>query len=482
MFNKLSLKFRLISAFLGTALLMLPVGYLGVRALKNCSEKYEHVAQVNMPNSSNVAAMRGWAREYFGLVLQLSLIGNSPDEHERLIKKLKTSIDNFDRYDREYNKIPFVEGEKEIYDAMIEKWKIALQKSQDLVPLAGPKPDQFADGYRGFTKQRLEFFSALDKLIEFHGDQAKKWAQFAQVTAQRSKEDTWVVIFVGCVISAFIGFLISRSLAATLKEMADHLASGANQVAVASKQISASAEGLSSSVTEQAAAIEETSASVEELASMVGRNAENAREAGTLSAKSSEAADRGDQEIGQLIVAMGEMVNGSKKIEEITTVIDDIAFQTNLLALNAAVEAARAGEQGKGFAVVADAVRNLATRSAAAAKEIAGLIKDNVSKSEQGEKVADRSGAVLKEIVVTVKKVADLNGEISAASAEQSKGIQQISKAMQQLNQTTQVNSSTAAEAASASGELTAQASTMHRLVVDLTALVDGADERKPAA
>lgn len=181
---------------------------------------------------------------------------------------------------------------------------------------------------------------------------------------------------------------------------------------------------------------------------------------------------------------MEGIASGSKKIEEIITVIDDIAFQTNLLALNAAVEAARAGEQGKGFAVVAEAVRNLAQRSASAAKDITTLIQDNVSQSENGAKVAGQSGTVLRDIVTSVKKVADLNSEISAASQEQSSGLEQISKAMNQLDQATQGNAASSEEVAASSEEMSAQAVMLADLASDLHTLIqgEGSGNAKPAA
>jgi methyl-accepting chemotaxis protein len=203
-------------------------------------------------------------------------------------------------------------------------------------------------------------------------------------------------------------------------------------------------------------------------------NSDNAKQAASLSVSSREAAEVGEREIQTLIGSMTEISNSSKKIEEIISVIDDIAFQTNLLALNAAVEAARAGEQGKGFAVVAEAVRTLAQRSASSAKDITSLIKDSVSQIDKGSDVADRSGTVLTNIVTSIKKVSDLNNEIAAASSEQTTGIQQISKAMNQLDQASQANAASAEEIAATSGEINNLAMTNLRLTVELNETIMG--------
>ena len=214
---------------------------------------------------------------------------------------------------------------------------------------------------------------------------------------------------------------------------------------------------------------------------MIKRNSDHAKEAATLSMTANTVATKGEREIGQVVSSIQEIAADSKKIEEIINVIDDIAFQTNLLALNAAVEAARAGEQGKGFAVVAEAVRTLAQRSASAAKDIGDLIKGSVEKIERGSEQAAQGGAVLSEIVTSIKRVSDLNTEIDTASAEQAHGISQISQVMNSLDSTTQLNAAAAEESAAASEELSAQATTMKSNVELLKGIVNGDTQAKAA-
>ena len=215
-----------------------------------------------------------------------------------------------------------------------------------------------------------------------------------------------------------------------LKEMNDSLTSSISQVrsgvdtiATASNQIASGNLDLSSRTEEQASSLEETASSMEELTSTVKQNAENARQSNQLALSASEVAVRGGAVVSQVVDTMGEINDSAKKIVDIIGVIDGIAFQTNILALNAAVEAARAGEQGRGFAVVASEVRNLAQRSAAAAKEIKTLIDDSVDKVETGSKLVEEAGSTMVEVVDSVKRVTDIMSEIMAASQEQSAGI-----------------------------------------------------------
>ena len=233
---------------------------------------------------------------------------------------------------------------------------------------------------------------------------------------------------------------------------------GSETIASASGQIAAGNTDLSSRTEEQAASLEETAASMEELASTVKQNADNARQANQLAASASDVAERGGSAVSEVVSTMEGISASSRKISEIVSVIDGIAFQTNILALNAAVEAARAGEQGKGFAVVAGEVRSLAQRSAQAAKEIKSLIEDSVSKVGAGSQQVERAGATMQEIVASVKRVTDIMGEISAASDEQSSGIDQVNRAVAQMDEVTQQNAALVEEAAAAAGSLQDQA------------------------
>ncbi|MFJ0456264.1 methyl-accepting chemotaxis protein [Bordetella bronchiseptica] len=233
---------------------------------------------------------------------------------------------------------------------------------------------------------------------------------------------------------------------------------GVDEINVGSREISAGNTDLSSRTEEQAASLEETAASMEELASTVKQNADNARQANQLAASASDVAERGGSAVSEVVSTMDGISASSRKISEIVSVIDGIAFQTNILALNAAVEAARAGEQGKGFAVVAGEVRSLAQRSAQAAKEIKVLIEDSVDKVGTGSQQVERAGATMQEIVASVKRVTDIMGEISAASDEQSSGIEQVNRAVSQMDEVTQQNAALVEEAAAAAGSLQEQA------------------------
>ncbi|WP_215781584.1 methyl-accepting chemotaxis protein [Paludibacterium sp. B53371] len=243
-----------------------------------------------------------------------------------------------------------------------------------------------------------------------------------------------------------------------LREIVTNIKESTDSINTASREIAAGNANLSSRTEQQAASLEETASSMEEITSTVRQNADNAKKANQLAIGSSDIASRGGQVVGQVVSTMSEINESARKIVDIISVIDGIAFQTNILALNAAVEAARAGEQGRGFAVVASEVRNLAQRSAGAAKEIKGLIGDSVEKVESGSRLVDEAGRTMQEIVSAITRVTDIMSEISAASVEQSSGIEQVNLAVTQMDENTQKNAALVEEAAAAAESLEEQA------------------------
>ncbi len=250
-------------------------------------------------------------------------------------------------------------------------------------------------------------------------------------------------------------------MAAGLRQLVGDVASGARVVADTSQQIAQGNLDLSQRTEEQACTLEQTASSMEELTSTVMQNAESAKQASQLAMGASEVARKGGQAVDHVVNTMTAISESSRKIADIIAVIDSIAFQTNILALNASVEAARAGEQGRGFAVVAAEVRNLAQRSAGAAREIKALIGDSVEKVEAGTRLADAAGKTMNEIVDSVKRVTDLIAEIAAASQEQSSGIGQVNMAVTQMEQVVQQNASLVEEATAATESMKDQAATL---------------------
>jgi methyl-accepting chemotaxis protein len=250
-----------------------------------------------------------------------------------------------------------------------------------------------------------------------------------------------------------------------LQKLVNEVKLAVDSISTASKEIAAGNANLSERTELQASSLEETAASMEELTSTVKQNADNAKQANHLAHSASLVAEEGGAVVQQVVATMSSINESSHKIVDIISVIDGIAFQTNILALNAAVEAARAGDQGRGFAVVASEVRNLAQRSASAAKEIKKLIGDSVEKVERGTKLVDDAGKTMEDIVNAVKRVTDIMSEISAASAEQSMGIEQVNQAITLMDEGTQQNAAVVDEAASAANSLKEEAENLTRSV-----------------
>ena len=368
------------------------------------------------------------------------------------------------------------------------------------------------------------YVDSIKNLVDFYTKEVESDAAAAQSTALSGRNMLFGFTVAGVLLAMLFSWLITRSITAPIKEavaaaqrvadgdltvqvqeggrdetgqlltalsqmtqnlrnLVGEVADGAHTVSDTSAQIAQGNVDLSQRTEEQASTLEETASSLEELTSTVTQNAHNARQASQLAMGASEVARKGGQVVGQVVATMSGISESSRKIADIISVIDGIAFQTNILALNAAVEAARAGEQGRGFAVVAAEVRNLAQRSAAAAKEIKTLIGDSVDKVDAGTKLVDAAGKTMEEIVSSVKQVTDLIAEIAAASQEQSAGIEQVNTAVTQMDQVVQQNASLVEEATAATESMKDQAGSLLGVVARFRLDVNqaGTDTLQPA-
>jgi methyl-accepting chemotaxis protein len=306
----------------------------------------------------------------------------------------------------------------------------------------------------------------------------------SQVQAQRAmmRNVLWITAGGGVAIACIVGWCVRRFATKPLKKQIAVLGAAADGLTSASRQLTGSSQSLAQGSGEQAASIEETSSALEEVSTTTRRNAETAQKAASLSVAATTSAGKGNEAMGRMSGAIGEIERAASETAKIVRVIDEIAFQTNLLALNAAVEAARAGEAGKGFAVVAEEVRNLAMRSAEAAKTTASLIEGSVGRARNGVEIAAEVAGMLADITGVNTKVNALVDEIAAASNHQAQGISQVSTAITQVDKVTQANAAVAEESASASEELASQAEQLGVVVGELQSLVSGGGAAKGRA
>ncbi len=281
---------------------------------------------------------------------------------------------------------------------------------------------------------------------------------------------------IGIILGLCIAFVLDRSIARPIKNFIKILNTSANKTLLSSNQVSSSSQSLAEGASEQASSLEETSSSLEEMSSITNQNAEDTRQAKKLSDDANQSAEKGATAMTGMADAIGDIKKSSDETAKIIRVIDEIAFQTNLLALNAAVEAARAGEAGKGFAVVAEEVRNLAQRSAEAAKNTSNLLEQSQKSANNGVSVSESLMQTFREITGSIGKATTLMSQIADASNEQAKGIDQISSAVAQMNEVTQQNASSAEESASASQEMASQAEQLKEITRQLTAIVYGSN------
>ena len=491
-----------------TSLVMLIIGVFGLRGLNQTNAGLKTVYEDRTVTLGILSDMQALLLEN-RLALLSMVANNTPEEVQRGTGDLEKNRATIDTLWAEYSARKASEEERMVAKELEESRAKFL--ADGLMPtVAAIKAGNFDEAKKlSFEKVRPLYVvirKDIARLNDIQLAEAKREYEAAQARYNTARLISWALILGGAAFAIAFGWVliggITRDLnqamqATTAVEQGDltfpiradsqdeigHLLrslsgmqsglvrvvssvrSGSEGVATASSQIAQGNNDLSARTEQQASALEETAASMEELSSTVKQNADSARQANQLAMNASSVAVRGGEVVGEVVETMKGINEASRKISDIISVIDGIAFQTNILALNAAVEAARAGEQGRGFAVVASEVRSLAGRSAEAAKEIKTLINTSVERVEQGTTLVDQAGTTMAEVVNSIKRVTDLMGEISAASNEQAAGVSQIGEAVQQMDQVTQQNAALVEEMAAAASSLQSQANDLVQVV-----------------
>lgn len=459
--NKMSVRAKLMLSFMTVAAISAGVGGFGMLKMNHLNHIMDdlystHTVAISKIKEANMNILRaGRAMRQLVIENDRSQYAGLAEEVRTAIKKVHENIDAARPLLDKPEELANLNKAQELFS------KLEVENNQVVEFGLQDKNDEAREVLRKTLATAKEIGGLVNQLCEAQDSAAKEANEDGNATYAAARTLMLIVIAGAVGLAMFLGFMISRWFARAVMEVDDI----ANSVAAASQELAAASEQLSSGAQQSASSLEETASSLEEITATVRQNADNADQANQLASNSRETAEKGGAVVAQAVTAMGEINQASRKIADIITTIDEIAFQTNLLALNAAVEAARAGEQGRGFAVVAGEVRNLAQRSATAAREIKGLIEDSVQKVETGSDLVNKSGETLEAIVTSVKRVTDIVGEIAAASREQTVGIEQINKAVAQMDQVTQSNASQTEEMSGTAVALSGQAEQLQAVV-----------------
>lgn len=502
-FHNFRIGTKLIISFIIVALIAGIVGFIGVYNIKvindNSNVLYNNMT-VPLSQTAEMAKLFQKVRvANRDMILEndIELINSKYHDIEEFIAEINTNAELF-------SQTILSKEVQDAYDAFLAARVVYRTHMDKLLELCRANQDKEAyELVQGDMKLSADSEqAAIEKLVELKVNAAKDRSDANDVKADSSVVLMISIIAAGMILAILLGIYISRIigapirkvskaaeliaegdlnieldidtkdevglLAVSFRKMADNLnevmsniSMASEQVASGSKQVSDSSMALSQGATEQASSVEELSSSLEEIAVQTRQNAENASKANQLAELAKVNASAGNEQMKEMLKAMDEINDSSSNISKIIKVIDDIAFQTNILALNAAVEAARAGQHGKGFAVVAEEVRNLAARSAKAAKETTNMIEGSIKKVDGGTKIANQTADALVQIVDNISKVAALVGDIATASNEQATGISQVNQGVMQVSDVVQMNSATSEESAAASEELSSQAEMM---------------------
>ena len=507
-FFNLKISKKLLLSFACVLVLSAVVGIFSIMQLEKVNQASTEISTNWLPSIQTLAALKLDLARLRSNEAQMALYADDPDEAavfgKRTEQILVDMVANTKIYEGQISepeeRAVYPEVKKDLAALLIEHGKI-------MDALAAKNAEQMRTLFKGISeKLYFSLLANLQKLTKVNADGGDASSRGADLVFSNAR--AWIIallsisMIVGVALALFVARIISVPLSKavqvakrvaggdlsadiraagkdetgqlmdSLKDMNDSLLRivgqvrlGTDTIATASGQIASGNLDLSSRTEEQASSLEETASALEELTATVKQNSDNARQASQLAVKASQIASEGGDAVGQVVHTMSSINDSSKKIVDIISVIDGIAFQTNILALNAAVEAARAGEQGRGFAVVASEVRSLAQRSAAAAKEIKFLIDDSVEKVSAGSRLVENAGKTMVEVVTSVKSVTDIGAEIAAASQEQSVGIEEINRAVTQMDEVTQQNAALVEQAAAAAQSLQDQAETLAQVV-----------------
>ncbi|PHV08201.1 methyl-accepting chemotaxis protein [Janthinobacterium sp. BJB412] len=508
--GKLKLATKLGLAFAAVLVLTLAVGVFAIAELAQVNASAAALSQRWMPSMRVVQDMKAQVARVRTREFQY-IISSDPAEMDKYDKVIAADLVDLGRMQADYVKLIASPEEQALYDVFLAQWQRYMVEDGKIRAAARASDDAAAKALiRGESNKLIVALRGqIDQLVKLYGDGGS--AAAAEGASLYASARHWIVgLLAGSVALGALGaglitrWLVRRlggepdyaveiagriaagdlgvevhtrpgdhdSLLFAMRRMRDSLADIVGQVraatdtiATGSDQIASGNLDLSARTEQQASSLEQTAASMEELTSTVKQNSDGARQANQMALSASAVAQQGGVVVSQVVDTMGAINASARKIGDIIGVIDGIAFQTNILALNAAVEAARAGEQGRGFAVVATEVRSLAHRSAAAAKEIKTLIGDSVEQVEAGSRLVEQAGATMEQVVVSVRRVTDIMGEITAAGQEQSAGIEQVNRAIADMDAVTQQNAALVEEATAASQSMQEQAGALAELV-----------------
>ena len=506
--NNMKIGNRLAAAFGAVLVLLAVIAMTGINGIGSSFQTIESIYNNNLMPMKDLGEMQYLAMRNRVLVMDMIM---NPDP-EQIKKRVEEQTENSKKIDQNWKQylgtelapeekalIPEIEAAMEAYrkEGLLATREASMSGDQEMAMIIYKTK---------ITVLAPKFFDALNRLMALQIQLAKTGYEAAGKTNSKVNTLSITLTLVSLLIGGFMALTITRSIARPVKDavrfanavaagdltasmrhqskdevgellnsmremqaglvkVVSNVRQGSESVATASAEIAQGNQDLSSRTESQASALEQTAASMEELSSTVKQNADSARQANQLAANASTVAVQGGEVVSQVVDTMKGINESSRKISDIISVIDGIAFQTNILALNAAVEAARAGEQGRGFAVVASEVRSLAGRSAEAAKEIKMLINASVERVEQGTALVDRAGNTMTEVVSSIRRVTDIMGEISAASNEQAAGVAQVGEAVTQMDQATQQNAALVEEMAAAASSLKSQANELVQVV-----------------